>query len=215
MSKLIDLTGKKYGRLTVIERAEDYISPKGIRHRKWNCRCECGSTKPVRQTELLQGKTKSCGCLQKEQATKRITQRSKKHGKKGTKLYNVWKSMKQRCLNPNDKSYHNYGGRGITICDEWARDFQTFFDWSIRHGYREGLSIDRINNDQGYEPGNCQWTTVEKQNKNTRQNHHMTIRGETKTIAEWCNFYGVSRSTVYSRLARGQTPEEALGIHRG
>lgn len=148
--------GQKYGRLTVLKRNEQ--------KKKWECSCECGSHVFVKSASLNNGNTKSCGCLQRDMTS--IS--SKKHGLEGTKIYQVWKSMKQRCFNPNHKSYKYYGGRGIQVCDEWENDFQAFYDWSIANGYTEGLQIDRINNDGNYEPSNCKWVTAKENNSHRR-----------------------------------------------
>ena len=160
MGKLIDLTGKRFGRLLVVEKSE---SKNG--YAAWLCRCDCGNEKIISGNELRKGKAKSCGCLRKEVATKTFI----KHGKTNTLLYEVWKSMKARCNNLNNKRYSSYGGRGITVCDEWRESFQAFYDWAMINGYREGLSIDRIDNDGNYEPSNCRWATASEQQKNKRK----------------------------------------------
>ena len=110
--------------------------------------------------------------------------------------------MKQRCSNPNHKSYHNYGGRGIIVCDEWKNNYQAFYDWSMNNGYKEGLSIDRINNNGNYEPSNCRWTDKITQNNNTRQNKQFVIDGVSKTIHQWALEYNVPVSRVRQRVYR-------------
>ena len=161
MGKLINLTGKRFGRLLVIGKSE---SKNGMA--TWLCKCDCGNEKVVCGNELRKGKANSCGCLRKELAYKMLIQ----HGKANTRLYKVWKAMKARCNNPNNKRYSSYGGRGIKVCDEWQNSFQAFYDWAIANGYREGLSIDRVNNDGNYEPTNCRWATASEQQKNKRKN---------------------------------------------
>ena len=207
MSKLIDLTGQKFGRLTVLERAEDYKTPKGKRHTRWMCKCECGNTAHILGDHLKGRLTKSCGCLSAELSA----QRCKHHGYR-ERLYRIWTAMKQRCCNPKAHSYSRYGGRGITVCDEWMCDYKAFYDWALASGYQDDLSIDRIDNDKGYSPDNCRWATSKEQNRNRRINHNITINGETKTLAEWCEQYDISHKTVRSRLQLGWLPEEALGI---
>lgn len=138
-----DLTGQTFGLLTVARRAPNYISKTG-QEAVWHCRCECGNELDVRAGQLRSGHTKSCGCFQKKAAAKSSTV----HGGAATKLYGVWSSMKHRCTNPHDKRFKDYGGRGITVCQEWLHDFSAFQTWALSNGYQEGLTIDRINNER-------------------------------------------------------------------
>ena len=162
MGKLIDLTGQRFGRLTVIERAEDYISPQGIKHVRWCCRCDCGNAHTVAGLDLRRGKTISCGCFHNELLSARVTS----HKKCDTRLYRIWKNMRNRCYDPQNNRYYRYGGRGITVCEEWLHDFKAFYDWAMANGYQDDLSIDRIDNDKGYSPDNCRWETAKEQNRN-------------------------------------------------
>ncbi len=146
--KRLELTGQRFSRLLAIKEAG---------RSKWGyilylCKCDCGNEKIIIGGNLISDVTKSCGCLMREQKN------NFKHGETGTKLHNIWTSMHQRCNNPNNQDYLDYGGKGITICDEWL-EFLPFRDWSWFNGYKEGLSIDRIENDGNYEPSNCQWLT--------------------------------------------------------
>ena len=164
--KLIDLTGQKFHRLTVLRRSENNTSQGKP---KWICRCDCGNIVEVGGYELKSGNTKSCGCWNRESTHDRFY----KHGMKKSRLYYVWNSMKDRCYNPNNKRYKDYGGRGIRVCDEWLHDFVAFRDWAFKTGYDENApfrqcTLDRANNDEGYFPFNCVWSTIAQQNRNKR-----------------------------------------------
>jgi len=158
MSKLIDLTGKQFGLLTVRSRSTE----KAIRV-KWLCICKCGNEVVVEGQHLRNGATISCGCYHKADLSKR----RRKHGYSETRLYGLWYGIKCRCLVENHTSYAYYGGRGISICDEWL-DFMNFRDWALSNGYSDNLEIDRINNDIGYKPDNCRWVTHAENMKNLR-----------------------------------------------
>ena len=136
MGNRIDLTGHRFGRLVVLERAEDHITKSGKNVKRWNCLCDCGNKTIVRHGNLRNGKTTSCGCLHKEKvgAINRTHGLSTKHGR----LYPLWKSIKYRCYNKNAKSYKDYGGRGIKMCDEWLNNPKAFCDWAVANGYKEG-----------------------------------------------------------------------------
>jgi hypothetical protein len=155
MGKAIDLTGQRFGRLTVIRQAEN----DKFGNICWWCRCDCGKEKAISGHHLRAGQSTSCGCV-------RI--RRRKHGDAGSKLYQVWANMKQRCLNSRNKRYKDWGGRGITVCKEWLESYDKFKAWAISSGYREGLSIDRIDNDGDYCPDNCRWATASEQRRNQR-----------------------------------------------
>lgn len=191
MSKFIDLTGQKFGRLTVIERAEN----KG-KHTVWKCKCECGNIIDVYSTHLNQGKSTSCGCLRVEL----IKERSTTHGKSKTRLNNIYNTMKQRCYNESNSCFYRYGARGITICDEWENSFKAFYAWSMANGYADNLTIDRIDNNKGYSPDNCRWATVKEQSNNRRNNHLITYNGKTQTMTQWAEELGINKSTLRSRI---------------
>lgn len=126
------------------------------------------------------------------------------------RLRGVWQNMRQRCLNPNNRQYRDYGGRGITICDEWRDDYPCFREWALKSGYKQGLTIDRINNDGGYSPQNCRWATFKEQNRNKRTNLNITLNGETKCLIEWVEMFGLNYPLVQVRLKKGWPVERAL-----
>ena len=208
MVKFKDLKGKHFGKLTVIEKIEN----KGKKV-CWKCKCECGNYKDVISCHLLSGAINNCGCLKKDKI-KRI---KTKHGKSKTKLFRVWAHMKDRCYREKDKRFRNYGGRGIKICEEWLNKengFINFYNWAIKNGYKENLSIDRIDNDGNYEPQNCRWTTMKVQANNTTRNHYLTYKGEKHTIAEWSTLTNIQQETIRKRLKRNWTIERTLNTKR-
>lgn len=208
MPKLKDLTGLRFGRLTVLKRADNVG-----KHTAWLCRCDCGNKKVVPAWNLVSGLTKSCGCFAIETKRKNFEARET-HGQSYTRLYTVWISMKQRCFYEKHKHYKRYGGRGIIVCDEWKNDFTAFRDWALSNGYADNLSIDRIDVDGNYCPENCRWATVEEQNNNTSTNHFLTYNGETKSIAEWSKVTDIPKSTISNRIKRGWTVEQTLKKRR-
>uniref|UniRef100_A0A6H2A0Y7 HNH endonuclease n=1 Tax=viral metagenome TaxID=1070528 RepID=A0A6H2A0Y7_9ZZZZ len=190
MSKVIDLIGKKFGRLTVIERLE---SDK-LGRLYWKCKCECGNFTSVLGLSLRYNHTKSCGCLKEEKSkTSNL-----KHGKTKTRLHGIWVNMRERCHNKNNYKYEDYGGRGIEICHEWD-DFMVFYEWSMSNGYQDNLTIDRIDNDGNYEPFNCRWTTMKVQNTNKRTNRNIEFNGKTQCITEWAKELNIPLSTRISK----------------
>lgn len=191
-----DLTGMKFGRLTVLERAENYILPSsGKKRAQWLCECECGNRCVVQTSHLKSGHTQSCSCLNKD-ITKR---RASTHGESKTPLYYVWKSMRQRCKNPNNSRYKDYGGRGIDVCVEWD-NFLNFKEWAYANGYKEGLTVDRINNDLGYCPSNCRIADYVVQANNKRGNRVITYKGKTQTQKQWADELGINYGTLENRL---------------
>lgn len=206
MSKVNDLTGQKFGRLTV----ESFAGKNSRRYATWLCQCDCGNKTVVCGSDLRSGNTKSCGCYHDEVSR----DRHKRHGMCHTKLYYVWVGMRGRCFNPNNKSYKNYGGRGITVCDEWKDSFSAFYDWALSNGYKDGLSIDRIKNNSDYSPENCRWTTQKVQNNNRRSNHFIEFNGETHTISEWAAKLGLTNRTLEKRISKGEPIEKAFGPPR-
>lgn len=171
----IDLVGQRFGRLTVVSQA----ASDRFHHIRWNCLCDCGKIKVVLSNSLRYGKTKSCGCIQRE----KVAQRNSTHNSSKTYLYNVWCAMKSRCYNSNDTHYKYYGARGISVCEEWKDDFVAFQKWAYENGYFEDktakgkniLTIDRIDTNGNYKPSNCRWITTAEQNRNKRNSKHREV----------------------------------------
>lgn len=210
MSVKEDLTGRVVGRLTVIERAEDFIRPNGLHRPRWLCRCECGNTTVVLGQNLKNGSTLSCGCLGEERRMLAVTKHGDTAGGGKHRLYSILTGMKNRCYDVKHEKYANYGGRGITICDEWLNSYENFKEWALSHGYRDDLTIDRINHDGNYEPDNCRWITHREQQHNKSTNHLLTYNGKTQDIAQWAQELDVTPGTLITRLRYGWLDEDVL-----
>ena len=201
-----DLTGQRFGKLTVIECTGRNKSGRFM----WKCECDCGNVTTVRADGLTRGHTKSCGCLIVVAAKNRIKDLNKIHGKTNTRLFHIWQSMRSRCSNPSNKNYPRYGGRGIRVCDEWEKDFVAFYNWAMDNGYQEDLTLDREDNSGNYEPSNCKWATPIEQANNTRRNVYMEYNGEVHTMKEWSRIIGINYCTLQKRIKLGWTIEKAL-----
>ena len=196
MSKLIDLTGQTFGRLTVIKRVENAKNNKA----QWLCQCSCGKQKIIKSSNLIRGATRSCGCIKEE---KRLGELH------NSRLHRIWNNMKQRCSNPKNTNYVHYGKRGITVCKEWI-DFKPFYNWALSNGYKDTLSIDRIDVNGNYEPNNCRWVNNKTQSLNRTNNRIININGEAKTLTEWCDIYNIDKKLVYDRLERNWDEVKAI-----
>lgn len=200
------MIGKRFGRLIIINKED----PGRKGESRYNCRCDCGNFKIIYQSQLKRGKTKSCGCLQRESSRKvRYI-----HGMSNSKLFNSWRGMIGRCNNPKNINYKNYGARQITICNEWAT-FNNFRIWAISHGYVEGLTIERKDNNGNYCPENCTWATKERQCNNRRNNKIITFDNRSQTLSDWSKETKISRNTITKRLKSGWPIFEALTIKVG
>ncbi len=202
MVRYIDLTGQVFGRLTVIERVNLPTKYYAV----WLCKCSCGNLKEVRACHLKSGAISSCGCYHKEMVSKV----RKTHGESRTRLYNTWRNMKSRCYWKRQKFYHLYGGRGITVCDEWKNSYETFREWALKHGYSVELTIDRIDVNGNYEPSNCRWVTQKDQCNNKTVNRIVEYRGETGVFLSMCKKLNVNEATIRSRIKKGYSFEEAV-----
>ena len=194
-TRAIDITGKRFGKLTAIRLDHIEKTPTGTVH-YWLYRCDCGNEKVIRKGEVSQGGSQSCGCYLRES----VKERSTKHGKFDTRLYRIMHDMKQRCLNPNNKHYKHYGGRGIKIYDLWLEDFDAFYDWAINNGYNDNLTIERIDVNGNYEPNNCKWIVINDQLKNTRRSRLITCNGETLCLKDWADKLNIPMSTLRYQL---------------
>lgn len=200
-----DLTGQRFGRLIVLYRTDDHQYPNGRHDVQYKCKCDCGKELNVLGIHLRSGHTCSCGCYREDKSREKMTT----HGKTNTRLYVIWKNMRERCTNPKHKNYSIYGGRGIKICEEWNQ-FDSFYNWAVCNGYSDDLTLDRIDVNQGYSPENCRWISQKEQCNNTRRNIKVSIDGEVKTLKQWSKINGLNYGTVSSRIKRGWTPIEAL-----
>ena len=203
MGKPIDVSGQVFGRLTAVSVHEK------ARRVTWSCRCECGNTTLATTAQLRYGHKQSCGCLQKDAAANSCVARST-HGQKGTRLYNIWHGMKQRCEYPKNIGYARYGGRGIRVCQEWSLAFQPFMDWALSHGYSDELSIDRKDSDGNYEPDNCKWSNSVEQANNRCSSREILIDGERITAADLSKASGINVTTIMYRLNRGSQGRELI-----
>lgn len=206
-SGLQDLTGTRFGRLTAVKLSEKRSGRKTF----WDCICACGKEKTIRTDSLKDGSVRSCGCLKKEQDEINFKDSKFKptHGETNTHIYQTWQSMKQRCNDRNTKSYKYYGGRGIKVSEEWENDYESFKRWAYQNGYKETLSIERMNVNGNYEPSNCTWIPMSEQARNKQNTIRIEYNGEAKTLIEWCEELVLDAGLVRNRhFKQGMQPPD-------
>lgn len=203
MGAKVDLTGRRFGWLTVVSETDERRGHSVV----WLCKCDCGTYKRISAQYLKSGRVLSCGCYNK---TKEL-----RHGMSHTRLHHAWQSMIDRCVNPNNKEYANYGGRGIKVCDKWMNNFEAFADWSFANEFdmtapRDKCTLDRIDVNGNYEPSNCRWADMKTQCRNRRNNVVIECDGESHCLSEWAEILGEPYTKLASRHRRGWSPYEIL-----
>ena len=201
--KVIDMTGYETGRIKVVERGGKNKSGNIL----WRYECSCGGG-GIATADAIR-RMKSCGCIRKEKGKEFFHNYNITHGESRTRIYIIWGNMINRTSNKKNKDYKNYGGRGITVCEEW-KDYLTFKKWALENGYSDTLTLDRIDNDKGYYPGNCRWTDEETQNNNKQQSRKLEYKGEIKSVEQWAKEDNINRGTLVNRLNKGMSIKEAL-----
>lgn len=207
--------GKKYGKLLILEEDKN-INKRGTYYK---CQCDCGNIKSLLGFNVINGRTKSCGCITKE--INKYNAPNTKHKLSKTRIYKIWSKMKNRCNNDKYFQYYLYGGRGIKVCEEWSNKkdgFINFYNWAIKNGYEKHLqkfgnkntTIDRIDVNGNYEPSNCKWSTQKEQSLNKTNNRLIKYNNEEHTISEWAIIKNLTKSTIYHRLERGWSVEKTL-----
>ncbi len=187
-----DLTGKTFGYLTVLCRDETTI---GARNSKWICKCKCGGSTVAAYGDLKSGHTTSCGC-------KKYESHNKRHGMSNTRIYRIWNQMKMRCYDKNRAAWKQYGGRGIEVCSEWKDSFESFYYWAMSNGYSDNLTIERVDVNGNYEPSNCKWISLEKQQANRTNTVLIADNGEFFTLRGLSEKYGIPQLTIKRRYDR-------------
>jgi hypothetical protein len=187
-----DLTNIRFGKLIAIKPIKKSYDTKYY----WECICDCGKTKVIMSSNLVRGISTTCGC-----GKIKIGEITTKHGMTKTRIFKIWAGVRKRCTNPRCKSYNHYGGRGIKISDKW-NNFMDFYN-DMKEGYADNLSLDRINPNGNYEPGNCRWATQKTQSRNRRNNHIIEYKSESKTLAEWSEISKVPSNAIKYRIQNG------------
>lgn len=202
MTKYSDATGQRFNRLIAVEKG---------RNDHWLFQCDCGTSKTMRLSPVRRGVVKSCGCLHRERCRAGINQTKHGDAKVGavTRLHSIWRGMLKRAGGGYHSADTRYRDRGITVCEEWS-EYPAFREWALANGYADNLSLDRIDNDGNYEPGNCRWANRKMQARNRRSSRLLTVGGRSRTIAEWCEIMNLKAPTVSTRLSRGWSHERAI-----
>lgn len=206
-----DLSGQRIGRLTVLRLSDKEKESGKI---KWVCQCDCGNIVEVFSSNLTREHTKSCGCLASEKRSKRMKEKNPgyKYGKSNSRLYTIWNAMKKRCYLKSHIHYSSYGGRGIMVCEEWKKDFMNFYNWAMSNGYKDDLTIDRINPNGNYEPKNCRWITHKQQSNNKRNNHLVEYKGKKYTISQLAEEKNIKYDILLYRINKGWELEDAINL---
>lgn len=205
MPNPLNLIGNSYGRLVAVSRLKNYK----YKATYYFCICSCGGHNIISTSHLRSGATKSCGCLRDESTIRRNIENST-HKLSYSPIYRLWININSRCYNKKDNNYHNYGGRGISVCREWRDNRASFFKWAIENGYIEGLQIDRIKNNKGYYPKNCRFVTNKVNSRNKRTNKYLNYNGKEKCMTEWAEIYGINIGTFGSRIRSGWGVKETI-----
>lgn len=190
---------QKYGKLTIIGIDHQKTYSNGYTVDFVKCKCDCGNEKVINYNNIKRGLVNSCGCITRTA-----------NGLSKTRLYQIYRHLINRCNYKKDINYKNYGGRGITVCQDWQDDFMIFYNWALENGYQDNLTIDRIDVNGNYEPTNCRWVTMKIQQNNRSNNRILEYKGQKKTITEWANYCGLSYRNLYYRLNNGYTIEQAI-----
>lgn len=210
MGKRVDVVGRRFGRLEVIEFSHTARAGKARQAvRKFRCKCDCGGEIVTSTTSLLREQTRSCGCLAKETLLLYAKERHvKTHGLTKSKAYSIWAGIKKRCLNPRTEKFHHYGGKGVKVCEKWMR-FEGFLE-DMGHPPTTKHTIERVAASGNYEPNNCKWATWKEQANNTSRNHRLTVNGESMTLFQAAEKYMIGESVIRRRLKLGWSPERAV-----